>query len=69
MVLATKGFFSSKTIWGSLIAMVPAAIRATDWALNSGVLPPNVAVIVSAAGAALAMIGRVTATKEIKGIV
>lgn len=66
-----KGFFSSKTVWGGLIALVPLAdsLLAQFGILPTGTINEATAAIVSAAGALLAIWGRVKATKSITKIV
>ena len=62
-----KGLLKSKAVLGAVLAAVPAAISGLDWLVGTGVLPPNVALGISAIGGALAFLGRVGAKAKIKG--
>lgn len=65
----SKLFLFSKTIFGSLIAALPAIQEglqtiATDPTI-AAVIPPQFYPFVSLAGAAIAIIGRLTATQKV----
>ena len=63
-----KALVASKTFWGSVLAILPAASDAVQQVLGSGFLPPQIAPWVAGAGALLALLGRVTASSTIGGI-
>ena len=63
MIMDTKSFLQSKTIWGALIALASAV--APIVLPMVGVQPGEMASVVGALGAILAIWGRVTAKKLI----
>jgi hypothetical protein len=65
----TKPLIASKSFWGALIALLPAASDTIEQLLGSGFLPPQVTPWLAGAGALLALLGRVTATSQIRGVV
>jgi hypothetical protein len=66
--METKPLIASKSFWGALIALLPAASDSVQQLLGSGFIPPQVAPWLAGAGALLALLGRVTATSQISGV-
>ena len=64
--LEPKKFYTSLTVWGGFASLFPAIVEATDKILGLGILPPNIAVIVSTVGGVAAIVGRVLAKQPIK---
>lgn len=60
-----KNILRSKTIWGAIIAFVPAALEITNSIMATGVLPPKAAAVVSGVGAVLAFVGRLAAKEKL----
>jgi len=66
----SKSAIQSKTLLGVVIAAIPMldGVYSQLTALPIGFLPPHIASIVSGLGLALAFIGRLTANKNISGV-
>jgi len=65
MFTSFKKPLKSITIWGGLVSLFPAIVEITDKALATGILPPNIAVVVSAVGGVAAIVGRFIAKSKI----
>ncbi len=64
----TKPWYTSKTIWGSLIAMIAGISGAFGFELDASIqtgLVDGVLKVVAAAGSLLAIYGRLSATNAI----
>ncbi len=64
----TKAWYQSKTIWGAVIAMIASALRLTGIEIGDDlttVLTDQILNVVSFAGTAYAIYGRVIASKVI----
>lgn len=68
MLTGVKGLLSSKSVLGGLLAMLPELIDGVNNLAGSGALPPKVASALHVVGGALAVFGRIVASKRIEGI-
>lgn len=64
-----KSAVESVGVWGSLIALIPAAYELVTQAAQNGSFGPHATAILTAVGAALSLYGRLTAKKKITSIV
>jgi len=64
--MESKSVFSSKTIWGGIIALLPALSDAADQLASIPFLAPELAAKVAALGGTLAIIGRLLAKVPVK---
>lgn len=61
-----KSIFASKTVWGGLIALLPALSDMATQVAGIPLLPPHLAATVAAVGGTLAIIGRLVAKIPVK---
>jgi hypothetical protein len=61
-----KSVFASKTIWGGLIALLPALSDVAAQVAGIPLLPPHLAASVAAVGGTLAILGRLVAKIPVK---
>jgi hypothetical protein len=61
-----KSIFKSKTVWGGLIALLPALSDAAQQVAGIPFLPPHFAATVAAVGGTLAILGRLVAKVPLK---
>ena len=63
-----KALIASTTFWGSIISTLPLISEAANQLIGTGLLPPQVAVIVAASGAVISVLGRIFASEPITGV-
>lgn len=70
MGYVTKGWLSSKTVLGVLTGLVPVASSLYDYALTLPIetISKPISIGISVLGAVLALAGRKTASKPLKGV-
>ena len=64
--MESKSFLKSKTIWGGMIALLPALSDMATQVAGIPLLPPHLAATVAAVGGTLAIIGRLVAKIPVK---
>lgn len=66
IMVEDKPLLKSKTVWGGLIAIVPALADAIAQLAGMPLLPPQLAATIGAIGGSLAILGRLAATVRVK---
>ena len=69
-VYDTKPLVASTTFWGGLLALLPVVLEQLPDVINQvlPILSPQTGAIVSAVGGLIAIYGRATAKKAVKGV-